>query len=151
MTIRKFRNEDTLKVANIIKKGFLALAPKFYSQKSVLWQISENSPKKLLEKAKNVSYFVAVENNQILGIGGYNAEKVHTFFVKPEIQGKGIGSKILERCFREARKQGIKKLKCWATFSAEDFYSKFGFKKKKQISIKEGSNSIAFIEMMKFL
>jgi len=149
--IKKFHNEDALKVAKIIKDGFLALSPKFYSKKSVLWQIGENSPKKLLEKAKNVSYFVAVENNKILGIGGYNAEKVHTFFVKPEIQGQGIGSKILERCFREAQKQGINQLKCWATFSAEKFYSKFGFKKLKEITIRDDKNSISFIEMVKLL
>jgi len=149
--IRKFRKEDALKVANIIKKGFLSLAPKYYSQKSVMWQIDENSPKKLLEKAKKVHYFVAVENKKILGIGGYNGEKVHTFFVRPEIYRKGVGSKIIERCFHEAKKQGIKKLKCWATFNAEKFYSKFGFKKNKKITIRSKNNSITFIEMVKFL
>ena len=149
--IRKFKKEDALKVANIIKKGFLFLAPKYYSKKSVMWQISENSPKKLIEKAKEVNYFVAVENKKILGIGGYSAEKVHTFFVRPEIQGKGVGSKIIERCFHEAKKHEIKKLKCWATFSAEKFYSKFGFLKKRRLTLRSKDNSITFIEMVKSL
>jgi N-acetylglutamate synthase-like GNAT family acetyltransferase len=146
--IRKFKKEDALKVADIIKKGFLSLAPKYYSKKSVLWQIDENSPDKLLEKAKKINYFVAIENDKMLGIGGYSAEKVHTFFVRPEMQGKGIGSKIIKRCLQEAKKQNVKKLKCWATFSAEKFYSKFGFEKKRKITVRSKGDSITYIEMV---
>ena len=147
--IRKFRNEDAIKAANIIKQGFLSLVPKFYSKKSVLWQIKENSPKNLIERSKNINYFVAVENSKILGIGGYSSEKVHTFFVRPSLQGKGIGGKIIKKCLNKAKRDGLKELKCWATFNAEPFYSKFGFKKKKKITLKTNKGSISFIEMVK--
>ena len=149
--IRKFKKGDAIKVSNVIKKSFRSIISKNYTKESVEDQIKENSPKKILEKAKKVKYFVAVEKGKILGFGGYNEEKIHTFFVIPERHGKGIGSKILERVLTEAKKDGIKSLKCWSTFNAENFYSSFGFKKRKKLTLKTKNSSISFMEMVKEL
>jgi len=149
--IRKFQSKDARKVSNVIKKGFRSIISKNYSKKSVEDQIKENSPKKILEKAKKVKYFVAVEKGKILGFGGYNEEKIHTFFVLPEMQGKGIGSRILEKVLTEAKKDGIESLKCWSSFNAENFYASFGFKKIKKLNLKTKNSSISFMEMVKEL
>jgi len=149
--IRKFKKGDAIKVSNVIKKSFRSIISKNYTKESVEDQIKENSPKKILEKAKKVKYFVAVEKGKIVGFGGYNEEKIHTFFVIPERHGKGIGSKILERVLTEAKKDGIKSLKCWSTFNAENFYSSFGFKKRKKLTLKTKNSSISFMEMVKEL
>ena len=140
--IRKFKKGDAIKVSNVIKKSFRSIISKNYTKESVEDQIKENSPKKILEKAKKVKYFVAVEKGKIVGFGGYNEEKIHTFFVIPERHGKGIGSKILERVLTEAKKDGIKSLKCWSTFNAENFYSSFGFKKRKKLTLKTKNSSM---------
>ena len=149
--IRKFKKGDAIKVSNVIIKSFRSIISKNYTKESVEDQIKENSPKKILEKAKKVKYFVAVEKGKIVGFGGYNEEKIHTFFVIPERHGKGIGSKILERVLTEAKKDGIKSLKCWSTFNAENFYSSFGFKKRKKLTLKTKNSSISFMEMVKEL
>ena len=149
--IRKFKKGDAIKVSNVIKKSFRSIISKNYTKESVEDQIKENSPKKILEKAKKVKYFVAVEKGKILGFGGYNEEKIHTFFVLPEMQGKGIGSRILEKVLTEAKKDWIKSLKCWSTFNAENFYSSFGFKKRKKLTLKTKNSSISFMEMVKEL
>ncbi len=147
--IRKFRKEDAIKVSNVIKQAFRSLVPQWYSEESVEDQIKNNSPKKLIEKAKNVNYFVAVEKNRILGIGGYSSEKIHTFFVRPKIHGQGIGGKIMEKVLSEADKNGVRVLTCWATFNAVKFYSKFGFKKIKKIKVKSKKSSITFVGMIR--
>ena len=149
--IRKFKKGDAIKVSNVIKKSFRSIISKNYTKESVEDQIKENSPKKILEKAKKVKYFVAVEKGKILGFGGYNEEKIHTFFVLPEMQGKGIGSRILEKVLTEAKKDGIESLKCWSSFNAENFYASFGFKKIKKLNLKTKNSSISFMEMVKEL
>src|SRR3989344_6592060 len=149
--IRKFQSQDAIKVSNVIKKGFRSIISKNYTKESVEDQIKENSPKKIIEKAKKVKYFVAVEKGKILGFGGYNEEKIHTFFVLPEMQGKGIGSRILEKVLTEAKKDGIESLKCWSSFNAENFYASFGFKKIKKLNLKTKNSSISFMEMVKEL
>lgn len=151
MRVRKFRKEDAQKASNIIKRGFEISNAPFYKKGSIAEQVEANSPKNLVEKTKNVQYFVAVEKDQILGIGGYDTKKVHTLFVDPEHQGKGIGKKIIERILSEAKKDGIKNLDSWSTFQAEKFYIKAGFKKIKEFTLQCQHSSIDFVLMRKRL
>jgi len=152
MRIRKFRKEDAVKASNVIKKGFQVLIGKGYTKESIEVQIKENSPKNLIIKSKTVKYYVAVEKDRILGIGGYDAIKVHAVFVPPEHHRKGIGKKIMERILKDAKKDNIKSLKVWSTFYAENFYKSFGFKKIKKLNLKCSNDSpITFIEMLKKL
>jgi len=149
--VRKFRKADATQVSRLIKEAFLALVFRPYTKSSVEAQIKDNSAKMLIEGAKNTNYFVATENNRILGVGGYDSKKVRTFFVKPGLQGRGIGRMIIERVLREAKEDGLKNLECWSTFYAEQFYTKFGFEKIKTIEVKSHGVPIIFVEMTKRL
>lgn len=149
--IRKFRKTDAIQVSRMIKRAFRALILKPYSKQSVEAQIRGNSTKSLIEKANRIKYFVAVEKNRIFGVGGYDSKKVHTFFVEPKLQGKGIGKMIINKVLTEAKKDKLKSLKCWSTFYAEKFYKRYGFKKIKNIRVKFKETPITFVEMTKKL
>jgi|TARA_B100001971_G_C18206360_1_gene547867 N-acetylglutamate synthase-like GNAT family acetyltransferase len=150
MRIRRFKEKDSIKASNIIKKGF-QLSSSNYSEESIKEQIEENSPKKLIEKSKKINYFVATEKDKILGIGGYDRKKVYTLFVDPKYHRKGIGKKIIERVLSEAKMVGIKTLDTWSTFHAEKFYSSIGFKRIKKFTLKCKYSSIKFVLMRKKL
>ncbi len=150
MHIRRFRKEEAIEASDIIKRGFQLNSP-YYTEESIQEQIEGNSPKKLIEKSKKAHYFVATENEEILGIGGYDNEKVHTLFVDPKHHRKGIGKGILERALSEAKRDGIRTLDTWSTFHAEQFYAAFGFKKIKQFTLQCKYSSISFILMRKKL
>ena len=150
MHIRKFRQEDAKQVSNLVKKGWLANSSD-YSYESIKEQIRTNSAEKLIEKSKKVNYFVVAQKDKIFGIGGYDKNKVHTFFVDPEYYRKGIGRKILHKVLSEAKKKNIRQLESWSTFYAEKFYSSFGFKKIKVFILQCKSSSIEFVLMRKKL
>ena len=150
MRIRKFRKQEAVKASNIIKKGF-QLNSSYYDKESIEEQIEANSPKKLIEKSKKVDYFVATEKDRILGIGGYDKVKAHTFFVDPKHHRKGIAKNIMERVISEAKKHEIKTLDTWSTFHAEKFYISVGFKKIKKFTLKCKYSTITFILMRKKL
>ncbi len=150
MHIRKFRQEDAVQASNLAKKGWLANSS-YYSSESIKEQIESNSPEKLIEKSKKVNYFVVTEKDKIVGIGGYDENKVQTFFVDPEYHRKGIGRKILQKILSEAKKKNIKQLDTWSTYYAEKFYSSFGFIKIKVFSLKCKYSSIEFVLMRKEL
>jgi len=149
MRVRKFKKEDAVKASNIVKQGFEISNARFYKKNSIAEQVESNSPKNLIEKAKKIHYFVAVEKAEILGIGGYDTKKVHTLFVDPKHQGKGIGKKLIERILSEAKKNGIKILDSWSTFQAEKFYAKAGFKRIKIFTLQCRHSSIDFVLMRK--
>jgi len=149
MRIRKFRKEDAAAASRIVKNGFQINNAPYYGKASIKEQVEANSPKNLIEKAKKVKYFVAAEKSTILGIGGYDWQKVHTLFVDPNWQRKGIGMKIMARILSEAKKDGIKHLDAWSTFQAEKFYSDAGFKKIKKFTLECRHSTIDFILMRK--
>ena len=149
--IRKFRNEDAIKTSNIIKQGWRSIISKDYPEKAVENQIKESSPKKIIKKSKKVHYFVAINKDKVVGIGGYNQEKVQTFFIRPEDRRKGIGGKIMKKVLIEAKREGIKTINCWSTYHAESFYNSFGFIRKDIIHVQNNNNPISFILMTKKL
>jgi len=147
MHIRKFENEDAIRVSKIIKDGFQISNALYYDKNSIKEQVEANSPNNLIEKSKKVHYFVAVKNSIVVGFGGYDNKKVHTLFVDPNEQRQGIGKKILERILSEAKKEGIISLDTWSTFHAEKFYKSFGFKKIKNFILQCEKSSIEFVLM----
>ena len=129
MRVRKFRKEDAQKVSNIVKKNLLEINSKKYSKDTVNALINDSTPTRLIEKSKTRHYYVAIENNEILGIGGYENDDIHTFFVKPRNHGKGIGKKLMERVLKDAKKEGVKIMNSASTHYAEKFYASLGFKR----------------------
>jgi N-acetylglutamate synthase-like GNAT family acetyltransferase len=151
MNIRKFKPEDAETVSNIIKECHLKQNLGSYSKEVNEGQIKDNSSENLLKFSETVRYYVAVENNKIIGIGGYGENKVRTFFVKPDFQGKSVGGAILKKVLSEAKKEGIKKLGCRSTVFARPFYGTFGFKEVRELSLSYCNSTIKFIEMEKSL
>lgn len=148
MRIRKFKEKDAFQASILAKKGWL-INSSYYSKESIKEQIEANSPKNLLKKSKKVIYFVATERDKLLGIAGYDENKVHTFFVDPQFQRKGIGRILLQKVLFEATRKGIKSLDVWSTFYAEPFYSVFGFRKVKIFTLFCKYSSIKFVLMRK--
>ena len=151
MRIRKFRKEDAQRASNIIKKNFLEVNSKIYPKKTVTALIKDSTPTRLIEKSKTRHYYVAIENDNILGIGGYEEDNIHTFFVKLKIHGKGIGKKLMERVLDDAKKEGIKIMNCASTHYAEKFYTSFGFKRIREKTIPFYNTKLTFVQMKKRL
>ena len=151
MRVRKFRKEDAQKVSNIIKKNFLEVNSKMYSKETVNTLINNSTPTRLIEKSKTRHYYVAIENDVILGIGGYEEDDIHTFFVKPKIHGKGIGKKLMERVLKDAKREGIKVMNSASTHYAEKFYASFGFKRIGEKTVPFYDTTLTFVQMKKRL
>ncbi len=123
--IRKFQEKDakicskiiseTVKKENIIAKK---------SQEDI---IKASTPKALIERMKTRQYFVCERNLKIIGIGALNNNQVRTMYVLPELQNKGIGSLILKRIEKEAKKKNMKKLFLYTHPQSSRFYLKNNF------------------------
>ena len=108
--------------------------------KSVGWKIpSERLLKISLEKGKNVKY---VLNNETIGMarfvtdGGY-AGLLMDVVVKPKYQGKGYGKILIESILLHIKKDLLDDeeimIQLLSAPGKQTFYSKFGFKVKKEI------------------
>jgi GNAT superfamily N-acetyltransferase len=86
------------------------------------------------------TYYVAdTEPGNLVGCGGWTAAKpgsgeitegeahIRHFATHPEWTRCGIGSALLARCVSDARSAGVRKLHCFSTLNAEQFYRAAGF------------------------
>jgi len=149
LQIRKFSKKDAKEVSRIIKECYLKLKIGGHTKKGIKAQIDWNSPKNLVSRSKGIKYRVAVDNNKVVGICGYDNKKVHTLFVDLKKHKKGIGKKLLSKILNEARKEGLTTIRTWSTLYAERFYNSFGFITKKKLYLPEGAKDVILIEMEK--
>ncbi len=122
-----------------------------HTEKGIRLQVESNSSNKLIEKSCIVQYFVAWEEGQIVGICGFDKNRVHTLFVDIDFQNRGVGKDLLNNVLIMAAKDGIQSIDTWATFYSVPFYRSFGFEKIREIHLPEGTDEIILIEMRKWL
>jgi amino-acid N-acetyltransferase len=75
-------------------------------------------------------FFVAVDGDRVVGCGALHVlwedlAEVRTLAVAPHVQGRGVGSGLLERLVENARDLGVRRLFC-LTFET-DFFARHGF------------------------
>ena len=151
MKIRDFRKEDAPRASSLIVECYQKLDVGGHTAIGLKIQIAGNSPENLLKRAGTINYFVAVDNDRVIGICGYDEEKIRTLFVDTKYQKLGIGSKLLETVLQEAKKEGLKTVTTWSTILAEPFYSLAGFQRVGEIALPPGKREIVLIEMVKTL
>ena len=128
INIRLAQKSDISKILEIREKTFLHFAPSAYSPKEVETLIKDIEPSELEEMIINKSLFVAVEENQVAGCGGWFGDLVKHMYVAPEMTQKGIGSlllKMLEEDYRKRTKKPV--IKAGVILYARPFYEKNGY------------------------
>lgn len=95
-------------------------------------QKGEMLPRSLNELYENIrDFFIAEENNKIQGVCALHIlwedlAEIRSLAVKKEAQKKGIGSLLVKKCLKEAKKIGVKKV--FVLTYIPDFFKKAGFK-----------------------
>lgn len=90
------------------------------------------------------SYFVAVKDDGVMGGVGWDREwlgnadtemekpeifaSLRSMFVSPRGAGAGIGGRLLKHCIADIEKSGVKVIELYASFNAEAFYERHGFR-----------------------
>jgi GNAT superfamily N-acetyltransferase len=88
------------------------------------------------------TYYVAEEDGQILGAGGWTldrirADKGHIRHVVTDDRAlrRGVGRAILDLAMETARQSGVVELECASTLTAVPFYAAVGFECEREMDI----------------
>lgn len=128
ITIRKFDNMDAIEVSNLIRKVLIEINSKDYPQSVIDFMCNECTSNKLIEISKKREFFVAVENDRILGTVTLEKNYIGSVLLHPEHQNKYISTKLMSVIENLAKKNNIKKITLQASITAIQFYKKLGYK-----------------------
>lgn len=134
MIIRRFKNEDSIELAEVIAKTLRTTNIKDYSSEYIENDISFLSADKLIERSSWTNLYVVCIDDKIVGcgaIGSYwgkeDESSLFTIFVLPEYQGQGIGRKIMETLENDEYFLRAKRIEIPSSVTAVGFYKKFGY------------------------
>jgi GNAT superfamily N-acetyltransferase len=97
----------------------------------------------MLEDDDEGIHFGYFENNRLVSViswfrTGENEARFRKFATLTELQGRGIGSRLLEYVIAYSRENRIEKLWCNARKAVSGFYCKFGFEEIRDGGSKDG-------------
>ena len=151
MQIRRFRKSDAPEVARLHRDTIRSVNTKDYPQPHIkVWSNRVSADRWAKYFGKN-TIFVAVDKRKILGVASYKKDEIMAMYVHKDSIGKGVGKKLLLRLERDALKNGIKKIKCTSTVTAQSFYEKNGYKTIKKTKFKIKNKYLTVYKMKKHL
>ena len=134
LQIRRFKNTDSLELADVIAKTLRTTNTREYSPEYIEETITSLSCEKLIERSAWMHLYVACDCDRIIGCGAigpyYGKEdesSLFTIFVLPEYQGKGVGRKIVETLEQDPYFLRARRIEIPASVTAIEFYKKMGY------------------------
>ena len=127
--IRDFEPKDAMPVSEVIRQTMRVTNSKDYSFAILDSLIEYYSPEKVLRLAEERICLVAEVERQIVGTIALDNSELHTFFVHPDFQGKGIGIQLIKALEDVAVKNRVHIIRCGSSLSAVSFYEKMDYRK----------------------
>ena len=141
MKIRRFQEADAESVSTFLAVTLRTTNNKDYPSEYIENVIKRHQPQNILERASWTHFYVACDNEKIVGcgaIGPYwgktDESSLFTIFVLPEYQGAGIGRKIIQTLEQDEYFLRAKRVEIPASITATPFYRKMGYDYKNGIS-----------------
>lgn len=131
--VRDFVEKDAEAVSAIICKNLMEVNIKDYTQEAMEGLCEKNSPENVRERAKIRHTYVATLDDVIIGSGAIgmldepDASMIHSVFIEPDMQGRGIGKLILEALEADAFFVDCHLVKVNASITAMPFYVRMGY------------------------
>ena len=142
VVIRKFQKKDAQELSNLICKTLREINSKDYSKEIIDKMCVHFSPESIAEIANTREVFVALDGSSIVGTAGLKDDIILSVFVASHLQGKGVGTKLMEHIENIAHQKGYKKVKLPSSITSVEFYKKLGYKKVDETVSDFGKNII---------
>ncbi len=134
LTIRRFELEDADYIAKLIQRNFLEVNSKDYALEKVQQLAIQYDCEKIIARAASAHLYVACLKDQIVGCGAISSfwgkldeSILLSLFVLPELQGQGIGRKIIETLEADVYFLRATRIEVPASITGCEFYRKLGY------------------------
>jgi len=159
LIIRRYEEKDLEGVFLMIQRAFLTPAlDKVYEEEVKAFWLSEYTRERIREMNGYANFYVAELDGEIVGSGAVGdepeEERCYIFgvFIDPFIQGKGIGTKIMNTLEQDELARKYRTIYLTAALSAGKFYQKLGYTYKYEVPeiVLDGCLDVVYMEKERF-
>jgi len=141
--VREISEDDLEAVSTVIQRAMTPeVKARNLSVEATGKSFDESSPQTLAERIKGNYFFVATAptENKLIGVIGLKKDlgssthnRVSTFDVDPDFQGKGVGRLLYQQVEATAFSLGCRRLSVSSSLMAEPIYKRWGFIKIREV------------------
>ena len=153
ITVRKAKQEDKEPIWRVHIRAIKEVCKSHYSENELESWSGVLKPSRYTADISNKTFFVAEDNDVIVGFGQLNQEngKVEAVYVSPDYNRQGVGRKILNALEHAAQDSNLTTLHLWASLNALPFYKSQGYAAQWQTRYLLPFGRVACIYMVKNL
>jgi len=127
IVIRTFEPGDAEAVSALIRRTMRESNSRDYPLDRLQPLIDYFSPEKVRRLGRERVCLVAEADGQLIGTAALDGAELATFFVLPEHQGQGIGTRLLGAIEEHALMQGITRITVDSSLTGVAFYGRMGY------------------------
>lgn len=144
MNIEKATSKDTKEIAELFTNTIHNVNIQNYTKDQIeVWAPSTINYEKWKERFTQSKPYIAKENNKILGFFEFEKDGyIDCFYVHYNYQGKGIGSLLLNKILKIAKKNNVDIIFANVSITAKSFFEKNNFKVKNKNIIKRDKSEL---------
>lgn len=132
--IRRFEEKDAEAVSHLIRRNFIEVNSKDYGLPAMEKLAAEYDEEKVRNVAGYAHMYVFERKKEIVGVGaissfwGSKTESILlTIFIRPELQGRGIGRTIIRTLEQDELFTRAERIEIPASITGVEFYRKLGY------------------------
>lgn len=129
VTLRPFDPPDAAAVSALIATTMRRSNAGDYAPERLAPLIAYFTPPKLVQLAAERTCLVAEDGGAVIGTAALDGAALATFFVHPDYQGRGIGTRLLAALEQAARAAGLARLEVDASVTGAGFYERRGYRR----------------------
>jgi len=129
VTIRTFEPRDAEVVSSLIRRTMAISNSADYSLERLQPLMDYFSPEKVLRLSHERICLVAEHDAQVVGTIALEGMELCTFFVDPDHQGMGIGSRLLTAIEGMAVEMGLGAIHMDSSLTGADYYERRGYRR----------------------
>jgi len=128
LNVRRATDGDAEAVSRVIVVALRQTNARDYTPE-IIARVEQNfSPSAMLRFFKQRHVLVAAVSDRIVGTASLDGATVRSVFVHPQLQGIGVGRRLMAAIEDAARMSGTTMLTVPSSVTAEPFYSRLGFR-----------------------
>lgn len=125
--IRPARADDAEAISAVILAALRETNARDYSR-DIIERVEQSfGPAAVAELLARRTVFVAMAAGELVGTASLDGQVVRSVFVRPDLQGQGVGRRLMAEIEQAARNRGVEVLAVPSSVTAEAFYARLGF------------------------
>ena len=126
--IRDATADDAAAISALVQRTAQISNRPDYTAEALAFIVANFAADKVAGRMRERHTFICLIEGRVVGTIALGGDRLRTLFVEPELQGSGVGARLVAHLEAHARTAGVAELKLSSSLTARGFYERLGYR-----------------------